>query len=146
MLERLDGQDGTENLLLDDAIGLSHTGDHGRGEEEAPRADLGSARPHLGVGWQGVDVRRHLGEVPGGGAAEANGGRLELDTRPGRGCTVRLLPPKGFVAVLMGASTCRDRSSSTGEAQHRTTGRNTTAAARLQKTHCVLLPSPDVGR
>ncbi|MBE1601559.1 hypothetical protein H4687_007688 [Streptomyces stelliscabiei] len=25
-------------------------------------------------------------------------------------------------------------------------GRNATAAARLQKTHCVLLPSPDVGR
>ncbi|MFM9778079.1 hypothetical protein [Streptomyces scabiei] len=39
--------------------------------------------------------------MPGGGAAEANGGRLEHDTRPSRGCTVRLLLPNGFVAVLM---------------------------------------------
>ncbi|WNZ07909.1 ATP-binding protein [Streptomyces sp. 11x1] len=54
-------------------------------------------------------------------AAEANGGRLELDTRPGDSCTFHLLLPNRPTAASM------------------------VAAARLEKKHCVLLPYPDVG-
>ncbi|MGW0710712.1 MFS transporter [Streptomyces sp. NPDC002643] len=74
--------------VADDGAGLAEP-DARRVFERFYRADS-AERPVAGSG---------LGLAIAAGAAETNGGRLELDTRPGEGCTFRLLLPNEFVAV-----------------------------------------------